>query len=148
MRRDDTRAAASVVSAGERAGTAAEPHDQKGTALSVFSSRTKAQIGAETAKQVAKRPKLALRGAKAAGEARTARTRVLPGIVAGVAIGASAMYFLDSATGKHRRRSVSRRLGGSGDHHHEAGQGVEAGGPAHPGPGHLPPDSEPDTHQP
>src|ERR1700753_303053 len=79
----------------------AEPENEKGTAMSVFSKKTKAQIGAkavkqaakhpkagaEVVKQAAKHPKAVRKGAHAVTGVRTGRTRVLPGMLVRGAIG-------------------------------------------------------------
>ena len=152
--------------------------------MSALSTNMKARIGVKTAKQAAKHPKLALRGARGAtpavrgavniwmGQARQRSTAVLevgrsigqtvfeagrqaaqaqaqaprrrtaPAIAVGIAVGAAAMYFLDPASGDERRRNVlemitSKRRSG---HPHGEPDADEAGGPAHPAPGHMPPE--------
>ena len=112
--------------------------------MSVLSTKTKARVGVKTAKQAVKHPKLARRGAKAAKPVVWgALKRAVPGIAVGVAVGASAMYFLDPASGDKRRRNVFGLVtpGGQADEQRdEHDADVEAGGPAHPAPGHMPPE--------
>jgi hypothetical protein len=116
--------------------------------MSVLSTRTKVRLGTKVAKQAAKHPELAMKGAKPivkhkAKVATRKQERRLrdngPRLAIGIAIGAVAMFLFDPTSGRGRRRSVLGLLGsGSGDQ--EADAGVQAGGPAHPAPGHMPPD--------
>lgn len=75
--------------------------------------------------------------------ARARPKRTLPHIGIGVVIGAAAMYFLEPTNGPQRRRTVSRMIANSGAASHRD-DGAGPGGPAHPAPGHLPPDPHPD----
>jgi hypothetical protein len=115
----------------------------------MFSTKTKVRVGGKVAKQAAKHPKLAMRGARAASpvvkhaakstaraQGRKAR-RTVPRVAVGALVGAAAMYFLDPANGGKRRRKVAGLLGSGSDQPADAG--VQAGGPAHPAPGHVPP---------
>jgi hypothetical protein len=149
--------------------------------MSVLSTKTKARVGAKTAKQAAKHPKLALRGARGAkpvvrtvvmlrtrqarhqaaavvdagrsiaqtvfeagrdaARAQVPRKRTAPRVAAGIAVGAVTMYFLDPVSGDQRRRGVLgliTRNNHAGHEHDEPGVDNEAGGPAHPAPGHMP----------
>jgi hypothetical protein len=134
--------------------------------MSVLSTKTKVRVGAKAAKQAAKHPKLLLRGgraatpivrhqAKAKGRRAVQQAGKVPGsqtaprVVAGVAVGAVAMYFLDPASGARRRRRVLELLKRGDGRRNEtaAGQDLDAGGPAHPAPGHLPPDPRPDAQR-
>ena len=112
--------------------------------MSVLSTKTKARIGVRTAKQAAKHPKLAIRGAKAVRPVVWGTLdRAVPGVAVGAAVGASAMFFLDPSSGAKRRRSAIGLItpnGLSSDQHNETDADVEAGGPAHPAPGHMPPE--------
>jgi hypothetical protein len=154
--------------------------DPEGSEMSVLSTKTKARIGTKTAKQAAKHPKLALRGARGvrpivwgvvnmrtrqaqrqaaavlaagrsvgqtvfdagrhAARAQVPRKRTAPRVAGGVAVGATAMYFLDPASGDVRRRRVIGLITRSSGHHDEVDATNEAGGPAHPAPGHMPPE--------
>ena len=122
-----------------------ERHAEKGTEMSVLSRKTKAKIGVKTAKQAAKHPKLALEGAHVAApvvktgvKLKTRRQREQGRkalwIISGIAIGAIAMYLAELVHARRRRAE------------HADDVSVEAGGPAHPAPGHLPPDREPELH--
>jgi hypothetical protein len=107
--------------------------------MSVLSTKTKTKVGVKTAKQAAKHPKLAFRGVKAANAGK----RAIPPIAVGVAAGAAAMYFLDPASGDERRRRLFGLItptGRSGDPQDGPHADDEAGGPAHPAPGHMPPE--------
>jgi hypothetical protein len=78
-----------------------------------------------------------------AAKAQAPRKRTAPRVVVGIVVGAGAMYVLDPASGDQRRRSLIgliARNGGSGDQNTEPVTDDEAGGPAHPGPGHMPPE--------
>jgi hypothetical protein len=78
-----------------------------------------------------------------AARAQVPRKRTAPRVAAGIAVGAAAMYFLDPASGDERRRRVLgliTRNEHAGHAHDEPGVDDEAGGPAHPAPGHTPPD--------
>jgi hypothetical protein len=150
--------------------------------MSALSTNMKARVGVKTAKQAAKHPKLAVRGARGAapavrgavniwmGQARHRATAVLdagrsigqtvfeagrqaaqaeaprkrtaPAIAMGIAVGAAAMYFLDPASGDERRRNVLGTITSNrrSDHPHGEPDADEAGGPAHPAPGHMPPE--------
>lgn len=153
--------------------------------MSVLSTKTKARVGVMTAKQAAKHPKLALRGAKGAkpvvrsvvnmrarqarqqaavvidagrsiaqtafeagrqaARAQAPRKRSAPRVMLGIAVGATAMYLLDPASGDERRRNVLGLItanGGSEHRHDEFDADNEPGGPAHPGPGHMPPEQQ------
>jgi hypothetical protein len=150
----------------------------EGSEMSVLSTKTKARVGVKTAKQAAKHPKLARRGAQVAkpvvGGAvrRKARhqaaavvdagrsvgetvfeagrqaaldaapeKRTAPWLALGIAIGAALMYLLDPTSGGDRRRTVMALLPGNGSgHDDQRAPDSEAGGPAHPGPGHMPPE--------
>ena len=150
--------------------------------MSVLSTKTKTKIGAKTAKQVAKHPKLALRGARGAkplvrgvvimrtrqarhtaaaaidasrsigqtifdagrtaAQAQTSSKRASR-VAIGIAIGSGAMYFLDPVSGNERRHAVIGLItpnGRSGDQNDRSGADNEAGGPAHPAPGHMAPE--------
>jgi hypothetical protein len=151
--------------------------------MSVLSTKTKARVGVKTAKQAAKHPKLALRGARgtrpvvravvsmrtrqvrdqaaavldagrsvgqtlfdAGRQAATAQVpgkRTAPRVAVGIVIGATAMYFVDPASGGERRRGVLGLItsNGSGDQY-SGSDDDEAGGPAHPAPGHMPPEQQ------
>ena len=79
-----------------------------------------------------------------AATAQVPRKRTAPRVAVGIAVGAAAMYFLDPASGDQRRRTLLGLItsnGRSGDEHNEAVTDNEAGGPAHPAPGHTPPTS-------
>ncbi len=78
-----------------------------------------------------------------AAQAQVPRKRTVPRVAVGIGVGAATMYFLDPASGDQRRRSVLGLIapnGGSGHQHNEADADNEPGGPAHPAPGHLPPE--------
>jgi hypothetical protein len=78
-----------------------------------------------------------------AAQVQVPRKRTVPRVAVGVGVGAAAMYFLDPVSGDQRRRNVLgpiRPNGGSGHHHNDGDADNEAGGPAHPAPGHMPPD--------
>jgi hypothetical protein len=156
--------------------------------MSVLSTKTKTRLGVKTAKQAAKHPKLALRGAQgakpvvravvnmrarearrqaaavlvagrsiaetvyevgrqaaqSAARAQAPRKRTAPRVAVGIAVGGSAMYFLDPASGDQRRRAVIGLITANGhpdDQTDVPGADDEAGGPAHPAPGHIPPES-------
>ncbi len=76
-----------------------------------------------------------------AAQAQLPRKRTAPRVAVGIVVGATAMYFLDPTSGDKRRR---RALGlitsnGSSEHQHDEPEvDNEAGGPAHPAPGHMP----------
>ena len=111
--------------------------------MSVLSTKTKARIGVKTAKQAAKHPKLAVRGARGATPVvrGALKLRAAPQVAAGVAVGAVAMYFLDPTSGDERRRNLLGLItpnGGPGHQNAEPEADHEAGGPAHPAPGHMP----------
>ena len=151
--------------------------------MSVLSTKTKTKIGTKTAKQVAKHPKLALRGARGAkplvwgvvimrtrqarhtaaavidasrsigqtifdagrtaAQAQTSSKRSSSRVAVGIAIGSGAMYFLDPVSGNERRHAVIGLItpnGRSGDQNDRSDADNEAGGPAHPAPGHLAPE--------
>jgi hypothetical protein len=77
-----------------------------------------------------------------AAQAQVPRKPTVPGMAVGIGVGAAAMYFLDPASGDQRRRNVLGLVtpeGGS-DPQHEVDADNEAGGPAHPAPGHMPPE--------
>jgi hypothetical protein len=81
--------------------------------------------------------------AQDAAQAQVPRKRTVPWLAVGIGVGAAAMYFLDPASGDQRRRSVLGLItpnGGSGHQHNDADADNEAGGPAHPAPGHMPPE--------
>jgi hypothetical protein len=78
-----------------------------------------------------------------AAQAQVPRKRAVPRVAVGIGVGAAAMFLLDPASGDQRRRSVLGLItpnGGSGHQHTEADADNEAGGPAHPAPGHMPPE--------
>jgi phage tail tape-measure protein len=112
--------------------------------MSVLSTKTKARIGVKTAKQAAKHPRLAVRGARGATPVVRGAVKMraqAPRVAGGVVVGALAMYFLDPASGDGRRRKVLELItpnSGSGDQNDEPDADTEAGGPAHPAPGHMP----------
>ena len=111
--------------------------------MSVLSTKTKARVGAKTAKQAAKHPRLAVRGARGVTPVvrGALKLRTAPQVAAGAVVGAVAMYFLDPASGGGRRRSVVGLItpnGGAGHQNDDSNADDEAGGPAHPAPGHMP----------
>jgi hypothetical protein len=164
--------------------------EREGNEMSVLSTTTRTRVGVKTAKQAAKHPKLAVRGARTvapvvrgrvklatrlrgrqvqrqtatilatgrqigqaafalgrqaaqnAAEKQVHRKRTVPRVAVGIAIGAAGMYFLDPASGEERRRGVSGLIGSNSSRQDDpADHDNEAGGSAHPAPGHLPPDS-------
>jgi hypothetical protein len=68
--------------------------------------------------------------------------RTAPWLALGIAIGATLMYLLDPASGGKRRRSVLALVPGNdgSGHDDQRAPDSEAGGPAHPAPGHMPPE--------
>jgi hypothetical protein len=81
--------------------------------------------------------------AQSAARARVPRKRTAPRVAFGIAVGATVMYFLDPASGDRRRHNVLGLIsanGRSGHQHNEFDTGDQAGGPAHPAPGHMPPE--------
>ena len=78
-----------------------------------------------------------------AARAEVPRRRTAPRVAVGIVVGAAAMYFLDPASGDQRRRNALELVtsnGSSGNRHGEPDGDGEAGGPAHPAPGHMPPE--------
>jgi hypothetical protein len=81
--------------------------------------------------------------AQDAAQVQLSRKRTASRVAVGIVIGATAMYFLDPASGEERRRNVLGPItpnGRSGHQHNERDADAEAGGPAHPAPGHMPPE--------
>jgi hypothetical protein len=79
--------------------------------------------------------------AQDAAQAQLPRKRTAPRVAVGIVVGAAAMYFLDPTSGDERRRNVLGLItpNGSSEHQHsEPDADNEAGGPAHPAPGHVP----------
>lgn len=77
-----------------------------------------------------------------AARAQLPRKRTAPRVAVGVAVGAGAMYVLDPKSGGDRRRAVIGLFTPNGHQQDEPGTDNEAGGPAHPAPGHTPPEHE------
>lgn len=82
--------------------------------------------------------------AQDAARAQLPRKRTAPRVAVGIVVGAGAMYFFDPASGDQRRRDLLELItsnGSSGDRPSEPEADNEAGGPAHPAPGHTPPEN-------
>jgi hypothetical protein len=82
--------------------------------------------------------------AQSAALTQVPRKRTAPRVAVGIVAGAAAMYFLDPASGDERRRKVLGLVtpNGGGDQPNEPEADNEAGGPAHPAPGHMPPEHQ------
>jgi hypothetical protein len=95
--------------------------------MSIISTKTKGKAGLKAAKAVAKRPQLladaahtigdvlAVQGPQAAYELGLADPpkpkRTVPRVVAGILIGAGAVYFLEPEHGAEHRRKVAQIVG-------------------------------------
>jgi hypothetical protein len=132
------RVAKPIATRAAKASARRTGRDAADQALSVLDG---ARLLAQAAYQVGEHAALS------SAQAQVPRKRTLPRVVVGIAIGAAGMYFLDPDAGGGRRRTVIAAVTSSpAEPTSDTDTGVEAGGPAHPAPGHLPP--EPTDHGP